>query len=96
MTIDSDGFLWVALWGGSRVVRVDSRTGSLVHQVLLPATQVSSCAFGGERLDTLYITTSRAGLSDEDLQMQPLAGAVFAFTGTSARGQEANNKVRLE
>ncbi|HSY16451.1 MAG TPA: SMP-30/gluconolactonase/LRE family protein [Jatrophihabitantaceae bacterium] len=74
MTIDAEGFLWVALWAGGAVRRY-SPSGELADVIELPATQVSACAFGGPELDTLYITTSRQGLADGE---QPAAGALFA------------------
>ena len=74
MSLDADGGLWVALWGGSAVHRY-SIDGGLTAVVEVGAVQVSSCAFGGPDDSTLYITTSREGLgADED----PAAGAVFA------------------
>ncbi|HSY16414.1 MAG TPA: SMP-30/gluconolactonase/LRE family protein [Jatrophihabitantaceae bacterium] len=74
MTIDADGFLWVALWGGGAVHRY-SPDGTLADVIDVGARQVSACAFGGPELDTLYITTSRQGLNDDE---QPGAGALFA------------------
>ncbi|GAA1264739.1 SMP-30/gluconolactonase/LRE family protein [Sphaerisporangium rubeum] len=76
MTVDADGGVWVAFWGGSRVVRyAPDGTADLV--VRLPVTQVTSCAFGGPGLDQLYITTSTEGLSPGELSEQPAAGALF-------------------
>ena len=74
MTIDDDGKLWVALWGGRRVVRFDPATGSAVGQVELPALNVTSCCFGGKNLDELYITT---GNLNTDRTEYPHAGSVF-------------------
>lgn len=76
MTTDVDGFLWIALWGGGAVRRY-SPAGALDTVVQLPATQITSCTFGGEQLDELYITSAAAGLSDEERANQPHAGAVF-------------------
>jgi sugar lactone lactonase YvrE len=85
MAIDEDGGLWVALWGGGAVNHYDS-AGRLVETIGVPGvTQVSSCAFGGEARDVLYITTSRQGLPDDD---EPSAGSVFAVNAES-RGAEA-------
>lgn len=93
MTIDSDNNLWVAIWGGSRVIHLNPTTGEIIKQYLIPfATQVSSCAFGGKNLDVLYITTSRAGLKAHE---QPLAGSVFAIRNTGSTGQRKNNKVKF-
>ena len=76
--VDSEGFLWNAQWGGARLVRY-SPEGSVDRIVSLPTDHVSSCAFGGDDLATLYVSTARWLLSADDLARQPLAGALFAF-----------------
>lgn len=82
MAIDNEAGLWVAMWGGGAVNHYDA-LGRFVESIEVPGvTQVSSCAFGGEELDTLYITTSRQGLPD-DAELS--AGALFAAR-TSYRG----------
>ena len=78
MTVDEDGFLWVAFWTGSAVRRLDS-DGHLVSDVELPVSLVTSCAFGGPRLDDLYVTTARIGASEDQLRTGPNAGGVFRF-----------------
>ena len=78
MTIDAEDKLWVALWGGSEVHRYDPLSGELLARVKLPAPHVSSCAFGGPDLRTLFITTARSEMSEEDLERFPLAGNLFA------------------
>lgn len=81
MTVDADGYLWVAMWGGSAVRRY-SPDGALDGVVDLPVTQVTACTFGGPDLDTLYITTSRESVPDGE---QPDAGAIF-MTRPGVRG----------
>lgn len=76
-TVDIDGCLWSAEVRGSRVVRYTPK-GEIDKIVQLPVTGVTSCAFGGPKLDTLYITTATQRLSAEELARQPLAGALFA------------------
>lgn len=76
MTMDSEGCLWVALYGGAAVRRY-SVTGELLEVVELPATQVTSCAFGGSGLGDLYITSAAQELSADELGKQPHAGALF-------------------
>jgi sugar lactone lactonase YvrE len=78
MTIDADGNLWVALWGSGTVGKFDPRTGQLLQKVIVPAPNVSSCAFGGKNLDILYITTARAWMNEEKLKQFPLSGGLFA------------------
>ncbi|MEK6192526.1 MAG: SMP-30/gluconolactonase/LRE family protein [Chloroflexota bacterium] len=75
MTIDAEGGLWVALWGGAAVHRY--LHGRLDRVIKLPVTQPTSCAFGGENLDELFVTSASEGLSAEERSAQPLAGAVF-------------------
>jgi sugar lactone lactonase YvrE len=77
MTKDAAGHLWVALWDGWRVVRIDSATGATLAEIPLPVQRPTSCAFGGPALDTLYITSANVDLSDAELARQPLAGALF-------------------
>ncbi|WP_256756885.1 SMP-30/gluconolactonase/LRE family protein [Cohnella sp. WQ 127256] len=79
MTIDVEGMLWVAHWGGNCISRWNPLTGECLEQVELPVSQVTSCCFGGEHLDELYITSARVGLSEEQLQMEPLAGSLFKY-----------------
>lgn len=77
MTIDERGFLWIALWGGYGVVCHDPLTGRRHAKIEVPASQVTACAFGGDDLEDLYITSAREGLSDEILRDQPFAGGLF-------------------
>ncbi len=76
LTLDAEGFVWVALWGGSGVRRY-APDGALDSIVRVPATYVTSCAFGGADLGDLYITTARIKLSEADRASQPLAGGLF-------------------
>jgi sugar lactone lactonase YvrE len=76
MTIDAEDCLWIALWGGSRVVRV-SPDGAVLATVHLPASLVTSCTFGGEALDELFITTARKAFGPADDLREPLAGGLF-------------------
>jgi sugar lactone lactonase YvrE len=77
LAIDSDGCLWVAVWSGGEVRRY-SPDGVLDRRISLPASNITSCAFGGSGLDTLFITSARWGLNEDELAQQPLAGSVFA------------------
>lgn len=88
MTVDSDGCLWVAIWGGSAVRRYGS-DGTLLAHVELPATQVTSCTFGGKGHKDLYITTASEGLSAAAQAGQPHAGAIFCVR-TEVGGREPN------
>ena len=78
MTIDADGNLWVALWGSGSVGKFNPQTGELLQKVIVPAPNVTSCAFGGKDLETLYITTAREGMNEEKLKQYPLSGGLFS------------------
>ena len=77
-TVDADGCLWNAEWGGGRVVRY-TPDGRVDRVITLPCAQVTCCAFGGARLDQLFVTSARTGLDVATLAGQPLAGALFAI-----------------
>lgn len=77
LTIDTEGGIWVALWGGAQVRRY-SPDGRVTDIVNLPVDQPTSCSFGGDAGDVLYITTARLGLTGEQLANSPLAGSVLA------------------
>lgn len=64
LTVDSDGRVWVAMWGGSCVRGYDPE-GSLSMVIDLPVPQVTACTFGGKDFKSLFITTSRWGLTSE-------------------------------
>lgn len=78
MTVDAEGNLWIAFWGGWCVRRF-SPTGECLQTIRVPVEQPSSCAFGGPALDRLYVTSARESLSEDKLEMQPSAGALFMF-----------------
>ena len=78
MTIDEDDGLWVALFGGSKVVRYDSSSGEANFEISVAAPNVTSCAFGGPEMRELYITTARVGLNREERERYPLAGSLFS------------------
>jgi L-arabinonolactonase len=83
-TVDRDGGLWNAQWGGRRVVRYGA-DGRETERIEVPTAQPSCVAFGGARLGTLYITSARVGLDAVALQHDSHAGAVFIAT-PAARG----------
>jgi sugar lactone lactonase YvrE len=79
LTLDAEGGLWVALWGSGELQRY-TPDGQLDTVVRLPVRQVTSAAFGGTDLSTLYITTAREDFTPADLAGQPHAGDIFACT----------------
>ncbi|MCY1723446.1 SMP-30/gluconolactonase/LRE family protein [Prolixibacteraceae bacterium Z1-6] len=88
MTIDEEGNIWVALWGGAAVACWNPESGELIRTIDVPAKNVTSCAFGDDDLGTLYITTAREATSDEDLVKYPNAGGVFKIR-PGVKGVEA-------
>jgi sugar lactone lactonase YvrE len=84
---DADGYVWSARWGGSLVVR-HAPDGRVDDEFMVPASQVTCPVFGGEGMSTLYVTTAREGLSDEQLSTEPAAGCVFQIaTGVPGRAE---------
>ena len=77
-TVDSEGCVWIALYGGWSARRY-SPSGELLGDVRFPVANITKLAFGGVDLRTVFATTARQGLSPEALARQPDAGAVFAF-----------------
>ncbi len=88
MTIDAEGMLWVALWGGWKVIRWNPHTGEKLKEIGLPVSQVTSCTFGGKDLRDLYITSAKKGLNPAALAAEPHAGALFVVEGMGVRGIE--------
>ena len=77
-TVDSENFLWSANYGAGEVTRFTPR-GSIDTVVRMPVSQPTSCGFGGERFDVLYMTSASQRLSSLQLGEQPLAGETFAL-----------------
>ncbi len=89
MTIDTEGMLWIALWGGWKIARYNPYTGEQLYQISLPVSRVSSCIFGGDTLEDIYITSARTGLSEDDLKTQPLSGSLFVIKKSGFKGMDA-------
>ncbi|MFX0557828.1 SMP-30/gluconolactonase/LRE family protein [Maribacter sp. CXY002] len=89
MTIDQEGMLWIAHWGGWQVTRWDPNTGELLYRIKLPAAKITSCTFGGTQLNDLFITSAKADLTDEELKNQPLAGSLFVIKNCGYQGVPA-------
>lgn len=83
LAVDEQGGVWLAVWGAGQVRRLE-RDGTISCVVDVPATHTTSCAFGGEDLRTLFITSAREGLSAEALARNPAEGGLFAVTAPVA------------
>ncbi len=87
MCADADGNLWIAIWGGWCVACHDPRTGERLAKVNVPVRDVTSCCFGGDRMEELYITTASRDVDAASRQAQPQAGGLFVVqTGVVGRG----------
>ena len=78
MTTDAAGRLWIAHWGASCVSCHDPVNAQELARISLPTCHITSCAFGGEDLHTLFITSAATELSADQLAAEPLAGSLFA------------------
>ncbi|WP_085994168.1 SMP-30/gluconolactonase/LRE family protein [Oceanobacillus senegalensis] len=78
MTIDQEGMLWIALFKGGTVAKIDPFRKKWIDSITVPTNNVTSCAFGGEELRTLFITTSAEPLSEIERVQQPTAGCLFS------------------
>jgi xylono-1,5-lactonase len=83
ITVDSEGCIWVAHWGGARVSRWTPE-GECLDNLALPVDNITSVAFGGPDLSTLLVTSAREGVSSKRLQDRPQSGAAFLISSTVA------------
>jgi sugar lactone lactonase YvrE len=88
LTVDAEGFIWLALFGGGAVLRI-APDGERERTVQVPVSHPTSCAFGGPDLTDLYITSAAKDLSAAQRREQPAAGAVLRLR-PGARGRPAN------
>ncbi|XP_044267290.1 regucalcin-like [Tribolium madens] len=89
MTIDIDGNLWVAVFNGGKIIRIDPRRPeTLLDAIEMPVKQVTSLTFGGPYLDEMYVTTGAYKIDDQDLP-PPDNGALYKITGLGTRGLQA-------
>ncbi len=84
MTIDSEGKLWVAMCHGGAVLQIDPDTGERLRQIDFPCVETTACAFGGHKLERLFVTTGlHKTLEERD------AGKVFVVDGLGVTGTPA-------
>ncbi len=76
--VDADGCVWVAIFAGARVSRYGP-DGRHLQSIALPVTNPTCVCLGGPDLHTLYITTARKFLSEDQLRREPLAGSVLSL-----------------
>lgn len=85
LTIDSEDKLWVAAIHGYTIVRFDPNTGEVLAKIRLPTPQVTAITFGGENLETIFVTTAQMADANGDKPEDP-AGRTFSITGTGVKG----------
>jgi D-xylonolactonase len=78
MTTDAAGRLWIAHWGGACVTCHDPESAAELCRIALPTSHITSCAFGGADLRTLFVTSACSGLDAARRAAEPLAGGLFA------------------
>ena len=90
MTTDSNNNLWVACAKGGKIICINP-DGAIIYLINMPVEFITSCAFGGENLDKLYVVTSRL-LPESNLKNQPQAGGVFEvdLSELNITGMKAN------
>ncbi|GJQ86433.1 hypothetical protein Trydic_g10340 [Trypoxylus dichotomus] len=92
MTIDSEGYLWVACFGISQVIRIDpNKPNTILQTINLPVTQVTCVEFGGPNYEDLYVTTGAIPWGGKPA---PEGGSVYKITGVGVKGLPAR-RVRL-
>ncbi|RZF46453.1 hypothetical protein LSTR_LSTR012528 [Laodelphax striatellus] len=84
-TTDTEGKLWVGVFFAGQVLRIDPDTGKLLRSIKIPGKQVTSVAFGGKRLETLYVTTSQ--ILQEISPPTKNDGRVYYVTGLKSSGK---------
>ncbi|XP_053692020.1 regucalcin-like [Sabethes cyaneus] len=87
MTSDVDGNLYVALFAGSKVLKINPITATVEQEIQLPVAQLTSVAFGGPNLDLLFVTSAAKELTGPQAEN---AGAVFKITGLGVKGKPMN------
>jgi D-xylonolactonase len=90
MAVDRLGRVWSARWDGSGVLCLDD-AGNVIERAATPVSQVSSAAFGGPELDTLYVTTAGGHIEDEDAA----EGTLYRFKVSVPGTIEFRSRVRL-
>lgn len=78
LTIDSEGNIWIASWGGSAVYCYD-KSGTLLNKVQVPAPFVTNITFGGEDMKDVYVTSAVHPMTKQQVEQYPNAGKVFHF-----------------
>lgn len=82
MTSDENGAIYVATWNGSKVIVIDPKSKTILREIEMPTSEITSLAFGGKNLDILYVTTA----ARPKFTLPSPAGGVFKITGLGVKG----------
>ncbi len=75
---DTEGCYWSALYNGYKVIRI-SPEGEILTEIPLPVRCPTMVCFGGPQMKTLFITTTRENMQQDELQLRPLSGSIFTI-----------------
>jgi sugar lactone lactonase YvrE len=89
MTIDAEGMLWIAQFRGAKVSRWNPRTKERIASYPVPTYNITCCAFGGDNMDELFITSANVLMEGSTIEQRKLAGSLFRIK-TGTKGLEAN------
>jgi len=89
MITDNNNNLWVCHYGGGGISVYDSK-GKRIHQIYLPAKNITNCTFGGSLNNELFISTARKGLKIKEIKKYPLSGSLFKVK-TNSKGKKSNS-----
>ncbi|XP_026479459.1 uncharacterized protein LOC113385844 [Ctenocephalides felis] len=89
MTIDTEGILYIAVHGGGRVLQFDPIKKEIIHEIMIPAPQVTSVAFGGKDMNILFVTTAAEATNGKPVKDKN-AGRLYTVKGLKAKGHKAN------
>ncbi len=76
MNIDSEGKLWVCHWAGHQLSRWNPDTGEKLQFIKLPATNITSCVFGGKKLDQLFVSSAKMTVT-QGTSADDMGGSIF-------------------
>ena len=89
MTIDNNNNLWVCHYNGASISVYDLK-GKNIHQIHLPAKNITNCTFGGPLNNELFISTARKGMKKDEIKKYPLSGNLFKVK-TNSKGKKSNS-----
>ena len=76
MTTDIKNNLWICHYNGGKIT-VYNKRGKKIHQIFLPAKNITNCTFGGTNNNELYVSTARKGMTTKEIKKYPLSGGLF-------------------